>query len=197
MSYQDQSRWQQPSPRQGYPIPAGAPPAQPPRQTRSIAPFVVIPIVGLLLLPSGYLFAIPFLPLLGLVLLVGGIIALIIRAATGSGAKTQPAQPLAYTADGRPIYPVVGYTPDGTAITADRAIGYQPMNPRTNSLAIAALVMGFVFPLLAIPFGHVARSQIRRTGEQGGGMALAGLILGYLNLVILIVVMLVILKANS
>jgi len=38
------------------------------------------------------------------------------------------------------------------------------------------------FPLLAIPFGHIARSQIRRTGEQGSGVALAGLILGYLSL---------------
>ena len=37
-------------------------------------------------------------------------------------------------------------------------------------------------PLATIPaivLGHVARHQIRRTGEQGAGLALAGLILGW------------------
>jgi hypothetical protein len=39
-------------------------------------------------------------------------------------------------------------------------------------------------PLATIPAvvcGHVARSQIRRTGEQGAGLALAGLILGWIG----------------
>ena len=57
---------------------------------------------------------------------------------------------------------------------------------KTNDLAIASLACGlaqFVFgPLTGIPaivLGHVARAQIRRTGEQGDGLALAGLILGW------------------
>jgi hypothetical protein len=56
----------------------------------------------------------------------------------------------------------------------------------TNGLAVASLACAlaqFVFgPLAAIPaivFGHVARHQIKRTGEQGAGLALAGLILGW------------------
>jgi hypothetical protein len=56
----------------------------------------------------------------------------------------------------------------------------------TNGLAIASLACGlgqFAFgPLATIPaivFGHMARSQIRRTGEEGVGLALAGLILGW------------------
>jgi Domain of unknown function (DUF1707)/Domain of unknown function (DUF4190) len=56
----------------------------------------------------------------------------------------------------------------------------------TNGLAMASLACGlgqFVFgPLTTIPaivFGHMARSQIRRTGEQGDGLALAGLMLGW------------------
>lgn len=59
---------------------------------------------------------------------------------------------------------------------------------RTNSLAIAALVCGvveFVVPLAfiaAIVLGHKARRQIRRTGEDGYGLATAGLVLGYLLL---------------
>jgi hypothetical protein len=57
---------------------------------------------------------------------------------------------------------------------------------KANGLAIASLACGvaqLMFgPLATIPaivFGHVARSQIRRTGEQGAGLALAGLILGW------------------
>lgn len=62
--------------------------------------------------------------------------------------------------------------------------------PRTNSLAVASLVSGilswllcpFLGAVLAVIFGHVARGQIKNTGEGGGGMAMAGLILGYVNL---------------
>ena len=62
---------------------------------------------------------------------------------------------------------------------------------RTNGLAVASLACGlaqFVFgPLPTIPaivFGHVARHQIKRTGEQGAGIALAGLLLGWAAVVL-------------
>jgi uncharacterized YccA/Bax inhibitor family protein len=55
--------------------------------------------------------------------------------------------------------------------------GY-PMIRHTNGLAIVSLVMIFVFPPLAIVFGFVARSQIHRTGEDGDGMAIAGIAVG-------------------
>lgn len=67
----------------------------------------------------------------------------------------------------------------------------------TNGYAIASFVCGlgqFVAgPLTTIPaivFGHMARGQIRRTGEQGSGLALAGLVLGW-GAVILGVVLIV------
>ncbi|MGW5924218.1 DUF4190 domain-containing protein [Nocardia fluminea] len=68
------------------------------------------------------------------------------------------------------------------SLRADRTINAGPANPRTNPLSITALVLGLVAGPLATPFGHLARAQIRRTGEQGRGMALAGLVLGYLSL---------------
>jgi hypothetical protein len=74
---------------------------------------------------------------------------------------------------------------------------YPPVPP-TNGLAIASLVCGvgtFVIGLSFIPAiicGHIARRQIRRTGEQGGGLALAGLILGYVGGALFIAVVLVI-----
>ena len=60
-------------------------------------------------------------------------------------------------------------------------------NTRTNTLAAIALVLGFVFPLLAIPVGHVARRQIARTGERGDALALIGLIFGYFWLIVLVI----------
>ena len=60
---------------------------------------------------------------------------------------------------------------------------YQPA-PRTNGFAIASLICSLVcINILGIIFGHVAISQINKTGEGGKGLATAGLILGYLSLV--------------
>lgn len=57
---------------------------------------------------------------------------------------------------------------------------YQPVAPRPwNALAIVAFVVAFVAPPGGIVCGHIARRQIRTSGEQGDGLALAGLILGY------------------
>jgi Domain of unknown function (DUF1707)/Domain of unknown function (DUF4190) len=72
---------------------------------------------------------------------------------------------------------------------------YQPMTgytpaPRTSPVAICSLAFGvgqMFIPLagtaVAIACGHAARSQIKRTGEGGAGLATAGLVLGYLGLI--------------
>ena len=58
--------------------------------------------------------------------------------------------------------------------------------PRTNSRAVASMVCGvaefFTFCLTSIPaviLGHIARGEIRRTGEAGDGLAMTGLVLGW------------------
>ena len=73
-----------------------------------------------------------------------------------------------------------------TDLPAVRPAGVVNPVAKTNGLAIASLACGlgqFLFgPLATIPaivFGHMARSQIKRTGEQGAGLALAGLLLGW------------------
>ena len=80
-----------------------------------------------------------------------------------------------------------------TDLPAARATAVTPV-AKTNQLAIASLACGlaqFVFgPVAAIPaivFGHVARHQIKRTGEQGADLALAGLILGWAAVILVIV----------
>jgi len=54
-----------------------------------------------------------------------------------------------------------------------------PAPRRTNPLAIASLVCAFVFAPLGIVLGHISLAQIRRSEEDGRGIALAGTILGY------------------
>lgn len=65
---------------------------------------------------------------------------------------------------------------------------------RTEGLAVASLVLGlsilFMWPLAlflsiaAVITGHMARNRIARSGDQGAGMALAGLIIGYVGIVL-------------
>jgi hypothetical protein len=56
--------------------------------------------------------------------------------------------------------------------------------PRTNTLAVLALALCFVFPPAALVPGVLARRQIRRTGEAGDGLALAGIIIGGITAVL-------------
>ena len=68
------------------------------------------------------------------------------------------------------------------------------LKPHTNRYALAALDFGvaayivcpIVGAILAVTFGHIALSQINRSGDRGRRRAIAGLILGYLQLVLII-----------
>src|ERR1700689_5000370 len=69
---------------------------------------------------------------------------------------------------------------------------------QTSGKAITSLVCGlflFAFPLsiLAIIFGHLAVSEIRRSAGRlkGEGIAIAGLILGYVGLAVIPVVLII------
>lgn len=71
--------------------------------------------------------------------------------------------------------------------------GAQPENlpawpqPRTtNGMAIASLACSLVgLSMLGVIFGHVASNQIKRNRNQDGwGMATAGLLIGYIGLVV-------------
>jgi hypothetical protein len=45
-------------------------------------------------------------------------------------------------------------------------------------MAILSLVLAFVFAPAGLVLGIIARKEIRRTGEDGDGLALAGAIVG-------------------
>jgi hypothetical protein len=56
---------------------------------------------------------------------------------------------------------------------------------RTDGFAIASLVCSLIFglgSLFAVIFGHVSTSRSRREGRSSSGLAIAGLVLGYLGL---------------
>ena len=59
-----------------------------------------------------------------------------------------------------------------------------------NSLALVALILGIagfftgIASIGAIVVGHISLSQIKKTGEDGRGMALTGTILGYVSVLI-------------
>jgi uncharacterized membrane protein len=90
-----------------------------------------------------------------------------------------------------------------TDLPAMRAAVVTPV-PGTNGLAIASLACGLaqfvVGPFGTIPaivLGHLSRRQIRRSGEQGAGLALAGLVLGWAAVILAIIVVAVGLAAFS
>lgn len=81
--------------------------------------------------------------------------------------------------------PPVGYlqTPPPPAPWTRFEPGMPPYapEPTTNVLAIVALAGSFFVGLVGIICGHIALGQIRRTGEKGRGLALAGMIIGYVQ----------------
>ena len=103
-----------------------------------------------------------------------------------------------------------GPPPDGPGYPpmVDAGYGYPPggapygylATPKTNGLAIASRVCSGFFWLygigavLAIVFGFIARSQIKRSAgmQRGGGMALAGIIIGFAGIVIGVVLAVII-----
>jgi hypothetical protein len=51
-----------------------------------------------------------------------------------------------------------------------------------NGLSIASLILSILgFSIVGAILGHVALSQIKRTNEAGSGLAIAGIILGWVT----------------
>ncbi len=80
-----------------------------------------------------------------------------------------------------------------------------PVTKRESTLAIISLVSGiigwtilpFIGSIVAVITGHLAKKEIRESGNtmSGDGMALAGLILGYTMIGVTLLVLLIILVA--
>jgi peptidyl-prolyl cis-trans isomerase B (cyclophilin B) len=58
-------------------------------------------------------------------------------------------------------------------------------------MAIASLICAFFCSPLGIIFGFIARSQIKRTGQGGDGLAIAGIVISIASIGIGIIVLIV------
>jgi hypothetical protein len=96
-------------------------------------------------------------------------------------------------------YPPQGaYPPPPAPYGAPAGYGYYAQAQRTNGMAIASMVLGIIWiywigSILALVFGYIAKKQISesRGTQGGGGMATAGIVLGWVGIGILIVVIVI------
>jgi hypothetical protein len=98
-----------------------------------------------------------------------------------------------------PPYGMAQYPPYGMAQYPPAVHG---VARPTNGLAIASLVVGAVWlfwigSVLALVLGYVARGQIRRTGEGGDGVAVAGIVLGWVGVGTLVLLIVLGVSGNS
>jgi len=104
-------------------------------------------------------------------------------------AYTPPAPPAYGAAPAAPAYgaapaaPAYGAAPAAPQAYSPQGYGQQAAGDKWNVLAIISLVSAFFVSLDAVICGHIALNQIKRTGEKGRGLAIAGLVLGYLGLI--------------
>ncbi len=119
-------------------------------------------------------------------------------------APAQYGDPSGYPGSGGPSGHPTGGDPSGYPGSGGPS-GYPagPMAPasHTNGMSIAALVVslvgavglicygaGGVLGIVGAILGHVARKQIRERGEGGDGMALAGIIIGWITTALAVVI---------
>ena len=99
------------------------------------------------------------------------------------GGYAPPPQATPY---GQPAYqPPAGAVPPPYGQPYGYGYPYAPPQ-RTNGMAIASMVLGILWlywigSILALVFGYIAKNQIRERGEAGGGMATAGIVLGWIG----------------
>lgn len=104
-----------------------------------------------------------------------------------------------------PAYPPAAQTPPYAAPGAYQPPAYSGApNPyayggyaaqKTNTLSIVAMIASIAGFIWILPFvgslagaimGHISLNQIKQTGEKGRGMALAGVIVGWAGLAIIV-----------
>jgi hypothetical protein len=106
-----------------------------------------------------------------------------------------------------PVGAATGAFPPATGLP------YAPVPPvrETEGFAIVALVLGvlgfftaFITSIPAVIFGFIARSRVKKSGKDGAGMALAGIITGFvgiffaiLGIILFVALVLIVSKAGS
>ncbi|WP_158864254.1 DUF4190 domain-containing protein [Leifsonia sp. AG29] len=96
-------------------------------------------------------------------------------------APQQPGYPAPQPGYGSPQQPGYGSPQQpGYGAPAYGAPGYgAPAQPGYNALAIVGFILAFFVNIVGIILGFVALGQIKRTGEQGRGLAIAAVVIGF------------------
>lgn len=98
---------------------------------------------------------------------------------------TVPTPPIPPSADAAPpgsSWPAPTAGPPGGTPPIEARARVDPFSIASLVCSLGAVWIPVIGSILGIVFGHVARRRIRRTNERGAGMALAGLIIGYVGL---------------
>jgi hypothetical protein len=96
-----------------------------------------------------------------------------------------------------------------TSVPVTSGPAYTANPSQTNSLAVISLIAGIgsffahIIPgiggatvaIVAVVTGYMARNQIKKTGEQGMGMATAGMIIGIVHLALIALVVIALIFA--
>lgn len=89
--------------------------------------------------------------------------------------------PVTPAAAAEPVTPPADVPPAAPYATPYAQQPYAP-GPKTNVLAIISLVLSIIgISIGGVITGHIALSQIKKRAEGGRGLAIAGLIIGYLG----------------
>lgn len=94
----------------------------------------------------------------------------------GPGVGGQPGQPGQMGQPGQPQFP-----------------GYMPQTGSSNTLALVSVILSglglltFITAPIGAILGHVSRSQIKKTGQSGRGLALGGVIAGWVITVLWVI----------
>lgn len=83
------------------------------------------------------------------------------------------------------VCPKCGVPVQGSGLTKLEQTG------KTNTLAIVGFILSFLISVAGLICSIIARKQIRETGEQGMGLATAGMIISIAEIAISFIVLLV------
>ncbi|MBV8292703.1 MAG: DUF4190 domain-containing protein, partial [Mycobacterium sp.] len=126
------------------------------------------------------------------------------------GSPSYPPPPPPHTGHS---YPPPGYGgPPGYPGPYDPYQPYRDRSHETNGLAIASLItsvaggllgiplsfvcyFGILIPIIGVVLGVVALSQIKRTNQQGRGLAIAGIAVGATAAVLLVMIVIAVMAA--
>jgi hypothetical protein len=102
-----------------------------------------------------------------------------------------PQNPYGPQYGGGPQYPYPGYPPQPFVVR------------KTNGFAIASLILGVIWiywvgSILALIFGYIGKNQIDNSNDtqDGRGLAIAGIVLGWIGVAVLAIVIVVAIAAD-